>query len=96
MIPTKVDSSLYIKNDRVENEGLLGAYVDYCLLASTKKFQEWTKKTANNSDSRPREWNNVKFHGVQIFTKMIDHEGMQRRFFYWKTSICLKDDQTST
>ena len=68
MTPFAGDPSLYMKCGQGNIEGLLGAYVDDCLLAGDERFQTLTEKMLLKFNSRPREWDNVTFLGVSIRT----------------------------
>ena len=81
MQPIETDPSLYIKLCNGQFSGLLGSYVDDCLLGGDKEFQNLTEKTLERFDSRPREWDNVEFLGVSIFTHWEEVDGIKHRCF---------------
>ena len=63
------DSSPYAKSEHgSEAEGLMGMLVDDGLLCGNIKFQRLTEATLERFDSRPREWDNLEFYGLQIKT----------------------------
>ena len=46
--------------------GLTGAYVDDSIGTGTAEFEKHSEKTQERFDSKPREFNNFTFAGIQI------------------------------
>lgn len=68
MSPLTRDPALYVKDGEDDVDGLLGSYVDDMLLGGNEEFQRLTEKTLTHFDSKPREWDNTEFLGVQVRT----------------------------
>ena len=81
MQPIETDPSLYIKLCNGQFSGLLGSYVDDCLLGGDEEFQNLTEKTLERFDSRPREWDKVEFLGVSIFAHWKEVDGTKHRCY---------------
>lgn len=69
MTPLTSDPALYFKHGpNHELAGLLGAYVDDCLMAGNSHFQEATKSMLIKFQGKQRVWDNTEFVGVQVST----------------------------
>lgn len=68
MSPLTGDPALYVKDGGGDVDGLLGSYVDDMLLGGNEEFQRLTETTLARFESKPREWDNTEFLGVQVRT----------------------------
>ena len=63
---------MYIKIEDSNTIGLLGSYVDDCLLAGNETFGRYFRPTRGRFESKPAKWDNVEFIGVKIETKQTN------------------------
>lgn len=63
-----------MKEGEIEITGLLGPYVDDCILGGNESFQVLKEKMHLKFDLRPREWDNVEFLVVTIETLRTNDE----------------------
>lgn len=89
MNPLETDPSLYIPEGKGDISGLLGAYIDDCLLGGAADFQHLTERTLKRFDSRPREWDNIEFLGVVIKTEWANTNEWKRRVFTLAQPECI-------
>ena len=68
MVPTTLDPALYSMKIQDALMGLCATYVDDTLQAGNTMYQEMTKLTLQKFKCREREFDNVKFAGIEIDT----------------------------
>lgn len=61
MMPTAGDPSLYVKTRNGSTIGLLGNYVDDCLLAGNNDFIKSIYETRRKFESKTTKWNAFEF-----------------------------------
>ena len=68
MTPLSSDPALYMRKGVDGLVGLMGTFVDDCLLGGTDGFQAATNKTLRVFDAKPRQMDEMEFVGVQVKT----------------------------
>ena len=68
MSPMTGDPALFIKQDKDNIDGILGAYVDDTCMGGNETFQNLTLATLDKFESKPRVWDDFDFIGVSVRT----------------------------
>jgi len=68
MTPLSSDPALYMRKGVNGLVGLMGTFVDDCLLGGTDEFQTATKTTLRVFEAKPRQMDEMEFVGVQVKT----------------------------
>lgn len=69
MVPTFSDPALFFHSIKGEVQGIIGSYVDDTISTGNDDFVESSKTIEKTFESKPREYQNFKFAGMEIETR---------------------------
>lgn len=95
MTPLDGDTSLYIKPNGEDVDGIMGNYIDDGAHGGNEEFQKHTEKTLSRFDSKHREWDEFEFFGTYLRSQEYGSFTVDQTSYCKKIKQCLVPDDAT-